>query len=265
MSIVRGQPQVSATGGPAEFGAARPADPQPVTRGSSATGRIDLPRVTAAVRHLVGSLEPSRVFSQLAQVCVPAVCDACTIGLVEEGGHRYRIRQPAENPWHGEELEQDSVVNAEFSSDGAGGPRFSGTLVCAWLDGYRPGDADSALIGLLVDHTTALVEHERLTARVDELQTAPGDGGLKLPGHQRVAAAVGILMALHHLTVAQATDLLTRASQHTHLGIRGVADTVLRTGAMPDHPHAGSAPLQEAVGDAPGRSRVDQLQPGPGT
>jgi len=32
-------------------------------------------------------------------------------------------------------------------------------------------------------------------------------------------------------------DLLTRASQHTHLSIRGVADTVLRTGAMPDHPH----------------------------
>ena len=56
-----------------------------------------------------------------------------------------------------------------------------------------------------------------------------------LPGHQRVAAAVGILMALHHLTAAQATDLLSRASQHTHQSIRGVADTVLRTGAMPEH------------------------------
>jgi hypothetical protein len=54
--------------------------------------------------------------------------------------------------------------------------------------------------------------------------------------HQRLAAAVGILMVLHHLTAAQATALLTRASQHTHLSIRGVADTVLRTGAMPDNP-----------------------------
>ena len=43
-----------------------------------------------------------------------------------------------------------------------------------------------------------------------------------LPGHQRVAAAVGILMALHHLTATQATDLLSRASQHTHQSIRGV-------------------------------------------
>jgi len=129
------------------------------------------------------------------------------------------------------------VAKADFSSAGAGGPRFSGVLTCAWFDGYRPVAADSALIGLLVEHTTALVEHERLVARVDELQTSPENAALMLPSHQRVAAAVGILMVLHHLTAAQATDLLTRASQHTHLSIRSVADTVLRTGAMPDHAH----------------------------
>ena len=70
-------------------------------------------------------------------------------------------------------------------------------------------------MGSLVDHATALVEHERLTARVAELEIGPGDSALRLPGHQRVAAAVGILMALHHLTPPQATDLLNRASQHT--------------------------------------------------
>ena len=93
------------------------------------------------------------------------------------------------------------------------------------------------MLGLLVDHTTALVEHERLAARVDELQTSPENAALLLPSHQRVAAAVGILMVLHHLSATQATDLLTRASMHTHLSIRGVADTVLRTGSMPPHPH----------------------------
>jgi AmiR/NasT family two-component response regulator len=99
-----------------------------------------------------------------------------------------------------------------------------------------------ALLALLVDHTTAMVEHERLLARVGELQATPENAALMLPGHQRVAAAVGILMALHHLTATQATDLLTRASQHTHLSIRGVADVVLRTGAMPDHRHPVAAP-----------------------
>ena len=64
----------------------------------SGAGRVDPSRVTAAVRHMVGSVEPSRVFSELAQVCVPAVADACTIDLVEEGGHRYRIRHPPRTP-----------------------------------------------------------------------------------------------------------------------------------------------------------------------
>ena len=141
-----------------------------------ATGRVDLPRVTAAVRHMVGSVEPSRMFSELARVCVPAISDACTIDLVEEGGHRYRLRQPTENPYGGRGSDQHELVaEADFASDGAGGPRFSGVLTCCWFDGYRPGEADAALLGLLVDHTTALVEHERLTARVDELQTAPGE------------------------------------------------------------------------------------------
>ena len=55
----------------------------------------------------------------------------------------------------------------DFSSDGAGRPRFSGVLTCTWFDGYRSGDADAALLRLLVDHTTAVVEHERLYVAAD--------------------------------------------------------------------------------------------------
>ena len=237
MSAVGHVRGVASVGEAREPGSGRRSDLQPADVWPAVTGRINLPWVASAVRHLVGSAEPARMFTELAQVCVPAISDACTIDLLEEGGHRYRIRQPAENAPGGQLDEDESVARADFSSAGAGGPRFSGVLMCMWFDGYRPSEADSALIGLLVDHTTALVEHERLTARVDELQTSPENAALLLPSHQRVAAAVGILMVLHHLTAAQATDLLTRASQHTHLSIRGVADTVLRTGAMPDHPH----------------------------
>jgi ANTAR domain len=237
ISVIAQVDVTSSGGGLAASSPGRLTDPLLVSAEQFAAGRVDLSRVTAAVRHMVGSVEPSRMFSELAQVCVPAISDACTIDLVEEGGHRYRIRQPAENPYDARGFGEHDLAEADFASDGAGGPRFSGVLVCTWFDGYRPGEADSALLGLLVDHTTALVEHERLTARVDELQTAPENAALLLPSHQRVAAAVGILMVLHHLTAAQATDLLTRASQHTHLSVRGVADTVLRTGAMPDHPH----------------------------
>ena len=244
ISVVDQVDATSADGGSKVSRGGSPNAPLLVGGKPIATGRVDLPQVNAAVRHMVRSVEPSRMFSELARVCVPAISDACTIDLVEEGGHRYRIRQPAENPYGARGFaQQELVAEADFSSDGAGGPRFSGVLTCIWFDGYRSGEADAALFGLLVDHTTALVEHERLTVRVGELQTAPGNAVLMLPSHQRVAAAVGILMVLHHLTATQATDLLTRASQHTHLSIRGVADTVLRTGAMPDHPHPAPAPV----------------------
>src|SRR5690349_15898710 len=60
--------------------------------------RVDLLRVLTGLRHLPGSTEPGRVFSELAGVCVPALCDEVIITIEEAGGHRYRIRQPATTP-----------------------------------------------------------------------------------------------------------------------------------------------------------------------
>ena len=85
---------------------------------------------------------------------------------------------------------------------------------CSWHTGYTPGDADAALVGALADHATAVVHRERSTARLadsgagHQVGTALGDG-------QRVAAATGILMALHHLNPAQARQLLVRAGDRT--------------------------------------------------
>jgi ANTAR domain len=222
--------------------------------GSAGTGRIDIPWVTDGLRQLTPSVEPARVFSELAGICVPALADACTIDVDEQCGHRYLIRQPVPVP--GRETIRpvpagskssspdarsapvvgEDTVTTFLSSKGENGPDYTCEVVFRWNDGYRPNTVDAALIGLIVDHTAALVRQERLTEHLAEL-SAGADGSLRLPGHQRIAAAVGIVMALHHLNHAQATDLLTRASQHTHQSIRGVADAVLRAGAMPNHSH----------------------------
>ena len=53
-----------------------------------------------------------------------------------------------------------------------------------------------------------------------------------MDGAQRIAAATGVLMALHHLIVAQARQLLDRASDRTHRSLQQVADTVLHTGSL---------------------------------
>ena len=57
--------------------------------------RVDVSNVVARLRHLDASAEPAMVFSQLSAVFVPAFCDEVSIDLVEDGGHRYRIRRPS--------------------------------------------------------------------------------------------------------------------------------------------------------------------------
>lgn len=102
-------------------------------------------------------------------------------------------------------------VTAVFGCPPGGGPACTGRLVCAWRDGYVPTGADAALIGLPVDHAVAWVHRERTTGTVVDVDAAR-HVGLAPDGTRRVAAATGILMTLHHLTLAQARLLLTRAS-----------------------------------------------------
>jgi hypothetical protein len=128
------------------------------------------------------------------------------------------------------------------------GPDYTGELVCTWRHGHVPDEADAALVGVLVDHAAALVHRERTTPRVTDPDVA-GQVRLTLDGTQRVAAATGILMALYHLSPAQARRLLARAGDHTHRSLREVADTVLRTGALPGHP---DRPVEQPVLTLPG-------------
>src|SRR6476469_7554178 len=229
----------------------------PVTGAAHAGERVDLGRVLTGLRHLPAG-EPARVFTELAGVCVPALCDECLIEFVEQGGHRYRIRRPGPGQsahraatngaaagatgavvgagaWSGNgaavTVSGGSVI-ARFGNPPGGGPGYTGEMVCIWRRGHLPGEADAALVGVLVDHATALVHRERTTARVAD----PGGAGpvrLALDGTQRVAAATGILMALYHLSPAQARQLLARAGDRTHRTLREVADTVLQAGALP--------------------------------
>ena len=224
--------------------------------------RVDLGRVLTGLRHLSAAADPARVFTDLAAVCVPALCDECVIEIVEQGGHRIRRPGPGPGPgraaatidgrsdaaatdrgglgeprWSGSGAVVtvvDGSVVARFGNPPGGGPDYTGELVGTWRHGHVPVEADAALVGVLVDHAAALVHRERTTTRVTDPDVA-GQVRLTLDGTQRVAAATGILMALYHLSPAQARRLLARAGDHTHRSLREVADTVLRTGALPGH------------------------------
>jgi hypothetical protein len=58
-------------------------------------------------------------------------------------------------------------------------------------------------------------------------------------------------MALHHLPPTQARQLLRRASEHTHRPVSQTADTVLRTGALPENRHHAAAVTHPGPGTNP--------------
>jgi len=216
------------------------------TPSSGEAPRVDLPRVLTGLRHLAGSAEPGRVFAELAAVCVPALCDDMVIDIQEAGDRRYRVRRPGTPALRApDDLPQQAApgvatvhgqsVTVHVTSLPGGGPGFTARLVCTWHPGYAPTDTDAALVGVLADHATAVVHRERTTTgQLPDTSTAH-QVGAALGRVQRVAAATGILMALQHLTATQARQLLARASDRTHRSLLDVADSVLHTGALPDH------------------------------
>jgi len=208
----------------AAAGAADDGDP-------SQQSRVDLRRVLAGLRHLEASPEPVRVFTELAAVCVPALCDECLIQITEHGRRPYRIRrtwpdmtgtpqsltdeafsavtQGRGTPLDGcrtggavvETTERD--VLARFTNPPGGGPDYHGVLVCRWTGGHAPDASDAGLIGVLTEHAVALVHRERTTRTVHARDVVPHIASA-LDAAQRVAAASGILTALHHLTPSPA-------------------------------------------------------------
>lgn len=220
---------------------------------SAPAGRINLPTVVAALRHIDASTEPGFVLSHLAAVAVPAVCDEVTIDVTEDGGHRYRIRRPdhGNHPPRGDGAERaadgdpggiaratgpiltrDSVGIPFSSPFAAPEPAFAGTVTCRWTDGYRPSPADTAFVGIMVEHAVALVLRERSngTRGGQEQQNLSA----ALLANQRTAHAVGVVMAMHHLAAPQAMDLLVRVSDHTHRQLRDVVEDVVHGQALPD-------------------------------
>ncbi len=232
--------------------ATRPTSPDLTARWSvlptTTPDRIDVVRAVAGLRHIDPSAEPAMVFSHLAAVCVPAVCDDMVIDLVENG-QAYRIRRPAADRQdksrpsplledgslasRGTMLGPDSVtLTIPPAPDSAGAP-FHGRVDCRWRDGYVPTLSDASLIELMVDHAAALVVRERLG-----LGHQPDGRGETLNGSRhrdrRMASAVEVVMALHHVDRSRAMSLLLRLSDRTYRDVQEIAETVVTTGRIPD-------------------------------
>lgn len=172
----------------------------------------DVARITEELRLLTRSPEPAFMFSQVAAVCVPAICGSCVIDVTEGSNLAYRIRRsgpsiggpvPAVAHDDADQSNSESRVIRRFIITGTrtGVPehRFGGTMSCSWDDGNRPTLADHGLIELILNYACAVIESERLILPDRPWPIGDGVASLSIVDPQRrVAQMAATLTAVHH-------------------------------------------------------------------
>ena len=213
---------------------------------------------------LLVSVEPSIVFTSLAALCVPQVCDNCTIDIVDGTHARYRIVYPPRSTTAGGLLRiadraddtADHTVRVPFAHedpaatstadasstrttsagtsasgrDGAGQrDHFHGVATFVWHR-RTPTLVDRTMSTLLVDHAVRVVVSRRSEQAAAAATTKAAHLQVALQNSRHIGAAVGILMSLHKITEDQAFGLLRLASQRSNRKLRDLALDVIDTG-----------------------------------
>ncbi len=203
----------------------------------------DVTGLPAALQQLTAAPDPILVFTHLAVLLVPALCDeAVAVVLVDEQLARWRQRPPAstadtptvrvERPGRGW-----SVTVHIPGYPAAGGPAPAETdyvaeLTCSGA-GAAPAAAEVALIELAGWGAADTVRDARQAALLDARQRQIEHLQVALRSNREIGAAVGVLMARRHLPYPKAFDLLLRTSQNCNRKLAAVADRVLYTGLLP--------------------------------
>lgn len=238
---------------------------------------LDLEPILQALDGLAASAEPAVVFTSLARLCVPLLCNAATVTLRTADQQAYMTKWP----W-GEADPEDSALLREamagrqvvsnnavltpilgMSTDGV--PDYQGVLTLRFPTTH-PGASHRVLARLVVERAVAVIERERLAEFVTARQAQIDNLRIALTTNRQIGMAIGIIMANHKLTSDHAFDLLRRTSQHSHRKVHDLAVDVTDTGVLelpagltPMPPPAGP---ETEVGTAPGRPGARTSLPG---
>lgn len=218
----------------------------PLTELLSATARSPMTSapadLSALLRRLDPTPEPSVVFKSLTRVAVPLLCDASSVWISIAGqppSHTsFRVTDSdgceqcadPEGLGSGSRNAGDAVVGEDTVTIPIDPPVVEGQLayrgaLTMSFHGSRPTLTHLLVGHLLVERAIALVQREQLVSKVDNLNRA-------LRSNREIGSAMGILMARHQLTSNQAFDLLRRISQRTHRKLIAIAAEVVETGAL---------------------------------
>lgn len=219
--------------------------------------RSDVVAVNTAMHHLATSPDPEIVFSHLAELMVPALCDAAAVRLVPDNPQRSdgepagqsaaggatrptvtrgRLTQSSTEPAH-----FSVVVHVDLGTDptyqywGSGSGSGSGSgveLVLSWWV-QPPRDSDLALLDLVVRCAAGAVASDRHAADVEYHRHRVANLTRALESNRTIGAAIGVLMVTRQLTYQQGFDLLSATSQRRNRKIADLAAAVLYEGDLP--------------------------------
>ncbi len=214
-----------------------------LTHGPSAEMGPGLEPILQALNGLVASAEPAVVFTSLARLCVPVLCDGATITVTTADQLAYQAKWPwnAVNPEDSVLIRQAMTGRQVVSSNAVltpilgmsteGAPDYQGVLAL-YFHTASPTPSHSVLAQLVVERAVAVIERERLTDIVTARQTQADNLSIALTTNRQIATAIGIIMARHMLTSERAFDLLRRVSQHSHRKLYDIAMDVVDTGEL---------------------------------
>jgi hypothetical protein len=204
--------------------------------------RDDVPAVPAiglisALSLLRGSGDPVVTFARLARACVPEFADACEVELSDGKHPPFRIRHPPGDraPADGRLAEPDQVLLTPFrAASRVGYPSYAG-VVSHWWDGRVPSETDAVLADLIVKHSVALVEQERLLAEVGRAEDRAASLALESISGRAISLATGVVMHQQGLSPDEAEQVLRRAAAVTGTTLCALAASVVRSRELPGH------------------------------
>lgn len=209
---------------------------------AAGAGRIDLLVARSALSALRSDPDPSVVFGQLAQLCVPGVCDEFQAVIVagDLSGPAVAPARAGRPRAGGADLDPAKFSVTVQISGGSNldtaelhpAAGFVAALTCSWWL-HQPTAEDVAVIEMVGRGAAAVVLHARQAAALQEERIRAENLTVALNSNRVISAAVGIVMAQHKLTYEQAFATLAATSQHTNRKLATLAADVLDTGDLP--------------------------------
>lgn len=225
---------------------------EPPVTAADPTRRVDVAGLNAALHQLAASADPVVVFTHLAHLLVPVLCDeAAAAVLTGEELARWQQQPPltADIPTsrigpdgRGWTVTVHTAGHPDEDDEDAAEPGYVAALTCRG-HGEHPTAGEVALIKLAGRCAATAVHQAQQTKLLAARQRQVQHLQIAVDTNRSIGAAVGVLMVQRRLSYPQAFHCLVEASQDSNVKLAAVADTVLYTGTLPAPRHRTRPPV----------------------